>query len=66
MHELVDANEETEFVKQIHLIESYKGAGFLSAVSLMGENRGLQILLVPKTAFCLFRTRSGCQGLRKI
>ena len=31
MHELVDANEDTDFVKQIHLIESFKGAGFLSA-----------------------------------
>ena len=37
LHELVDSNEDTDFVKQIHLIESFKGAGFLSAVSLMGE-----------------------------
>ena len=37
MHELVDANENTDFVKPIHLIETFKGAGFLSAVSLMGE-----------------------------
>jgi hypothetical protein len=35
MHELVNAYKDTEFVKQIHLIESFKGAGFLSAVSLM-------------------------------
>ena len=34
MHELVNAYKDTEFVKQIHLIESFKGAGFLSAVSL--------------------------------
>jgi len=37
MHELVDTNEDTIFVKQIHLIETFKGAGFLSAASLMGE-----------------------------
>ena len=33
MHELIDANEETDFVKQIHLVETFKGAGFLSAVT---------------------------------
>ena len=37
LHELVDSNEDTDFVKQIHLIETFKGAGFLSAISLMGE-----------------------------
>ena len=37
MHELIDANEETDFVKQIHLVETFKGAGFLSAVTLMGD-----------------------------
>ena len=37
LHELVDANEDADFVKQIHLIETIKGAGFLSAVSIMGE-----------------------------
>ena len=33
MHELVNANEDTDFVKQIHLIETFKGAGFLSAIT---------------------------------
>ena len=28
MHELVNANEDTNFVKQIHLIKTFKGAGF--------------------------------------
>lgn len=28
LHNLVDANENTDFVKQIHLIETFKGAGF--------------------------------------
>lgn len=37
MHTLVDANEATDFVKQIHLINSFKCRGFLSAVSLMDE-----------------------------
>ena len=35
LHELVDANEDADFVKQIHLIETFKGAGFLSAVSII-------------------------------
>lgn len=54
MHELVDANEETEFVKQIHLIESYKGAGFLSAVSLMGEIGDFSAFRAPKQLFAYF------------
>ncbi|MCG4586804.1 hypothetical protein L0P56_15035, partial [Anaerosalibacter bizertensis] len=37
MRELVESNEDTDFVKQIRLIESIKGAGFLSAVTLMCE-----------------------------
>lgn len=36
LHELINKNEGTVFVKQVHLIETFKGAGFLSAVSLMG------------------------------
>jgi len=36
LHDFVDSNEDTDFVKQIHLIETFKGAGFLSAVSLIG------------------------------
>ena len=37
LHELVDANEDADFVKQIHLIETFKGAGFLSPATIMGE-----------------------------
>lgn len=37
MHDLVNSNEDTDFVKQIHLIETFKVAGFLSTESLMGE-----------------------------
>lgn len=54
MHKLVDANEDTDFVKQIHLIESYKGAGFLSAVSLMGEIGDFSAFKSPKQLFAYF------------
>ena len=37
MHELVNANEDTGFVKQIHLIKTFKGTGFLSVVSFLRE-----------------------------
>lgn len=51
MHELVDANEDTKLVQQIHLIESYKGAGFLSAVSLMSEIGDFSAFRSPKQPF---------------
>jgi hypothetical protein len=54
MHELVDANEGTDFVKQIHLIESYKGAGFLSAVSRLGEIGDFSAFKTPKQLFAYF------------
>lgn len=54
MHELVNVNESTEFVKQIHLIESFKGAGFLSAVSLMGEIGDFSAFCSPKQLFAYF------------
>ena len=54
MHELVDANEDTNFVKQIHLIETFKGAGFLSAVSLMGEIGDFSAFSKPKQLFAYF------------
>lgn len=54
MHELVDANKTTDFVKQIHLVESYKGAGFLSAVSLMGEIGDFSSFHSPKQLFAYF------------
>ena len=54
MHELVNANEGTEFVKQIHLIESFKGAGFLSAVSIMGEIGDFSAFRSPKQLFAYF------------
>ena len=54
MHELVDSNEDTDFVRQIHLIESFKGAGFLSAVSLMCEIGDFSAFQSPKQLFTYF------------
>jgi transposase len=54
MHELVISNKDTDFVKQIHLIESYKGAGFLSAVSLMCEISDFSAFHSPKQLFAYF------------
>jgi transposase len=54
LHELVDTNENTDFIKHIHLIETYKGAGFLSAVSLMGEIGDFSVFSKPKQLFAYF------------
>ena len=54
MHELIDANEDTDFVKQVHLIETFKGAGLLSAVSLMGEIGDFTAFSKPKQLFAYF------------
>lgn len=54
LHELVDSNQDTDFVKQIHLIETFKGAGFLSAVSLMGEIGDFSAFSKPKQLFAYF------------
>ena len=54
LHELINANENTDFVKQIRLIETFKGAGFLSAVSLMGEIGDFSAFSKPKQLFAYF------------
>ena len=54
LHELINANEDTDFVKQVHLIETFKGAGFLSAVSLMGEIGDFSAFSKPKQLFAYF------------
>lgn len=41
-------------MKQIHLIESYKGAGFLSAVSLIAEIGDFSAFNSPKQLFAYF------------
>ena len=54
LHELVDANKDADFVKQIHLIEIFKGGGFLSAVSIMGEISNFSAFSEPKQLFAYF------------
>ena len=54
LHELINANEDTDFVKQVRLIETFKGAGFLSAVSLMGEIGDFSAFSKPKQLFAYF------------
>ena len=54
LHKLTEENEGTRFVKQIHLIESYHGAGFLSAVSLMAEIGDFSAFAKPKQLFAYF------------
>jgi len=54
MHELVDQHESETFVKQIHLIETIKGAGFLTAVSLMCEIGNFSVFKKPKQLFAYF------------
>jgi transposase len=54
MHELIDDNKDTVFVNQVHLIETFKGAGFLSAVSLMGEIGDFTAFSKPKQLFAYF------------
>lgn len=54
LNELADANENTQFVKQIRIIESFHGAGFLSAVSLMAEIGDFSAFTKPKQLFAYF------------
>lgn len=54
MKQLVKANEDTEFVRQLKLIETFKGAGFLSAISLMSEIGDFSAFKKPKQLFAYF------------
>jgi len=54
MNELVAANKDEMFVKQIRLIESIKGAGFLTAVTLMCEIGDFSVFRFPKQLFAYF------------
>ena len=54
MNDIVESNEDTTFVKQVRLIESFKGAGFLSAVSLMCEIGDFSAFKSPKQLFAYF------------
>lgn len=54
MHQFVDTHKDELFVKQIHLIESYKGAAFLSAVTLMCEIGDFSAFQKPKQLYAYF------------
>lgn len=54
LHEIIDANEDTTFVQQVHLLESFKGAGFISAVTLMAEIGDFSAFSRPKQLFAFF------------
>jgi len=54
LHELARANEGTDFVRQVRLVESYRGAGFLSAVSLMAEIGDFSAFKKPKQLYAYF------------
>lgn len=54
MHQFVESNSNETFVKQIHLIESYKGAGFISAVTLMCEIGDFSAFKKPKQLYAYF------------
>jgi transposase len=51
---LTCANEHEPFVKQIRLLQSYRGAGFLSAVTLMCEIGDFSVFSKPKQLFAYF------------
>jgi transposase len=54
MNELVCTNEHELFVQQIRLIQTYRGAGFLSAVTLMVEIGDFTVFQKPKQLFAYF------------
>ena len=54
MNELVNAHPDELFVKQIRLIETIKGAGFLSAVTIMCEIGDFSVFSKPKQLFAYF------------
>jgi len=54
MNDLVCANEHELFVQQIRLIQTYCGAGFLSAATLMVEIGDFSVFRKPKQLFAYF------------
>lgn len=54
MNELVISNENELFVKHIRLVQSIKGAGFLSAVTVMCEIGDFTAFKSPKQLFAYF------------
>jgi len=54
MHEIVGDNEDKLFVQQVRLLESIKGFGFLSALTLMCEIGDFSAFTKPKQLFAYF------------
>ena len=54
MHKLVDERADETFVKQIRLIETIPGAGFLSAVTVICEIGDFSVFKSPKQLFAYF------------
>jgi len=54
MHKLVDDYADETFVKQIRLIETIPGAGFLSAVTVVCEIGDFSVFKSPKQLFAYF------------
>lgn len=54
MHELVDTCPDETLAKQIKLVESIKGAGFLSAVTVICEMGDFSVFKSPKQLFAYF------------
>ena len=54
MHKLVDGHADETFVKQIRLIETIPGAGFLSAVTVMCEIGDFSVFKSQKQLFAYF------------
>lgn len=54
IHKLVDTNEDTDFIRQIHLSKTFQEAVFLSVVSLMGEIDDFSVFSKLKQLFAYF------------
>ena len=54
MHDIVDENQEVLFIKQVRLLESIKGFGFLTALTLMCEIGDFSAFSKPKQLFAYF------------
>ena len=54
MHKLVDDHADERFVKQLRLIETIPGAGFLSAVTVICEIGDFSVFNSPKQLFAYF------------
>jgi transposase len=54
MHKLVDAHSGEPFVRQIRLVETIPGAGFLSAVTVVCEIGDFSVFKSPKQLFAYF------------